>query len=130
MLVQSSAAGVLTGRLPLEAIFVRTGPPPDSAKAKYADKAEFDAEKLNNMCTYYSEIFQRDVNTKWLKPWIEEHIAAGRIPWMWWKRSAGERGFMVDQAAVINYLQTTKDASKAVNDASQASLGGDEAVTQ
>jgi hypothetical protein len=110
--------------LPREPVFIRTTPPPESSRGTMED-IEWRAELKNNLATYYCEIFTRhEVSAKWLKPWLEEHIAAGRIPWMWWNRSATKRGFYIDHKAIVAYCE------KQASDASQASAKERAAVTE
>lgn len=96
----------LARSLPKKPIFLRTDPPPDSARPKFDSDADFNAAKKNNMATYYREIFTRDaVSAKWLVDWVEEHIHARRLPWLERKRTEVASGFLIRPEGVIHYLE-------------------------
>jgi hypothetical protein len=120
----------LSFMVPKEPVFVPTIPPPEKEYFSDEDRKRFKAQQRNNMAQYYREIMQRDdVSAKWLKPWIENHIYAGRIPWMTWRRTATERGFWIQPQAIKDFLENRKNAEKA-SQASDASSDKPEEMTQ
>lgn len=64
------------------------------------------------MCVFWEQVFARKVNAKWLKRRMTEHLEAGRLPGMEWRRRGTGRGYVLHSRAMITYLEAVRAEQK------------------